>query len=328
VLTDPMRSTAARVVLFLGVGALLVSACGGGDTPTGAATDTAAGGTGEEQAAGSVTVGGPNFTEGLVMTEMYRLLLEDAGYDVTVQTVTNREVYEPALERGEIDVVPEYLATMTEFLNLRTNGPDADPVATSDVQETLDALTELGSEVGLVPLQPAEAANQNAFVVAEDLATENDLSTLSDLAALGEPVVLAATEECPERLFCQIGLEEVYGLQIERVEPLGFGSPQTKQAVADGDATLGLTGTTDGTLESFGLVLLDDDQNLQLADNLVPVVNAEVAQDEALVAALDSLAAVLSTQDLAELNAQVDQERQQASDVAQAYLEAQGLLGG
>jgi osmoprotectant transport system substrate-binding protein len=310
---------------LLAAGTLLLAGCAtdAADSPdaTTAPEQTAAAG-------GAVTVGGPNFTEGLIMTEMYKALLEDAGYDVTVQTVDNREVYAPALQRGEIDVVPEYLATMTEYLNLDVNGPDAEPVATSDPTQTAQVLTELGAEVGLVPLEPSQAANQNAFFVSQQFADDNGLATLSDLAALGEPVVLAATEECPERPFCQLGLEDVYGLEISEVTPLGFGSPQTKQAVADGQATLGLTGTTDGTLESFGLVILDDDQNLQLADNLVPVVNADVAEDQALVDALDALASVLTTQDLAALNAAVDQERQKAADVAQQYLQDEGLIGG
>jgi osmoprotectant transport system substrate-binding protein len=316
-----MRTT----LTVLAIGSLLLAGCAtdAADSPdeTTAPEQTTAAG-------GAVTVGGPNFTEGLIMTEMYKALLEQAGYDVTVQTVDNREVYAPALERGEIDVVPEYLATMTEYVNLDVNGPDAEPVASSDPAQTAQALTELGAQVGLVPLEPAQAANQNAFFVTQQLADENSLTTLSDLAALGDPVVLAATEECPERPFCQLGLEDVYGLQISEVTPLGFGSPQTKQAVVDGQATLGLTGTTDGTLESFGLVILEDDQSLQLADNLVPVVNADVAQDQVLVDALDALASVLTTQDLAALNAAVDQERQKPTDVAQQYLQDQGLIGG
>jgi osmoprotectant transport system substrate-binding protein len=87
-------------------------------------------------------------------------------------------------------------------------------------------------------------------------------------------------------------------------------------------------GTTDGTLEALGLVLLEDDQGLQLADNLVPIVNAETAGDDAVAEALNALADVLTTEDLATLNAQVDAERQQPADVARAYLEEQGLIGG
>jgi osmoprotectant transport system substrate-binding protein len=313
--------TRSRLLVPFAAAALLAAGCSSGGGAEDEPATTAA-------ASGSVTVGGPNFTEGLILTEMYRLLLTDAGYDVTVQTVDNREVYEPALERGEIDVVPEYLATMTEFLNRKVNGPEATAVATADPQATLAALNDLGEQVGLAALEPAQAANQNAFVVTEAFAGENGLTTLSDLAALGQPVVLAATEECPQRPFCQVGLEEVYGLVIERVDPLGFGSPQTKQAVADGTATLGLTGTTDGTLAAFGLVVLDDDQGLQLADNLVPVVTADLADEADLVDALDALAPVLTTQDLAALNAQVDEERQKPEDVARAYLEEKGLIGG
>lgn len=318
-----MRTLLTRSLVLLGASALIVSACGGDDESTSEPT-------GDSTApveAGALTVGGASFTESVIMIEIYRALLEDAGYDVTVQTVDNREIYEPALESGEIDVVPDYLATLTEFLNRAVNGPDAEPVASSDPQATLDELTRLGAEVGIVPLEPAQAANQNAFVVTEAFAAENGLTTLSDLGALGEPVVLAATEECPERPFCQIGLEDVYGITVERVEPLGFGSPQTKQAVADGTADLGLTGTTDGTLGQFGLVLLEDDQGLQLAENLVPVVNAEAAEDERLAAALAPLADVLTTEDLAALNLAVDDERQLPADVATEYLQEKGLIG-
>jgi osmoprotectant transport system substrate-binding protein len=152
------------------------------------------------------------------------------------------------------------------------------------------------------------------------------LTTLSELAGLDMPLTLAATEECPDRPFCQPGLEATYGFEFTEVLPLGFGSPQTKEAIASGDADLGLVGTTDGTLDGLGLVLLEDDQQLQLADNLVPVVNAESAGDETIAEVLNQLAGVLTTDDLATLNAQVDAERQLEEDVARAYLEEKGLL--
>ena len=267
--------TRRRALVAAGAGLLLtLAACGdGGDTA-------------ESGAGGELTVGGASFTEMAIMQEMYRALLEDAGYTVTIQTADNREVYEPALESGEIDIVPEYAATMAEFLNAKVNGPDAptdSPVATTDAAETVEAMRPLAEEAGLEVLEPAEAANQNGFVVSQEFADANGgLSTLSQLGELGEPLVLAAVEECPDRPFCQPGLEQTYGLDISEVLPLGFGSPQTKEAVASGEADLGLVGTTDGTLGEFGLILLEDDQNLQLADNLVPVVNAETAGDEAV----------------------------------------------
>jgi osmoprotectant transport system substrate-binding protein len=259
---------------------------------------------------------------------MYKALLEDAGHTVEVQPVENRELYAPELESGSIDVVPEYAATFTEYLNLAKNGPTAEPVATSDIDETIEALRPLAEEKGLEVLEPAEAATQNAFFVTQDFAAENDLTTLSDLGALGQPIVLAGTQECPERPKCELGLEEVYGLNITEDLPLGFGSPQNKQAVVEGEAQLGLSGTTDGTLDALGLVVLEDDKGLQNADNLVPVVNAEgPAGTDEVAELLNGLSETLTTDDLAELNRRVDEEREQAADVAEDYLSEKGLIG-
>lgn len=319
------RSTAA-VTAGLGL-TLVLAACGGGDD----GGDALSGGDEDSGGGGSLTVGGATFTDMTIMQEMYKVLLEDAGYTVTVQPADSREIYEPALESGEIDIVPEYAATMAEFLNAKKNGPDAPtaaPVATSDAAETVEAMRPLAEEYGLSVLEPAQAANQNGFVVSQAFADANGgLTTLSDLAALGQPITLAAVEECPERPFCEPGLESVYGLNIvDPPLPLGFGSTPTKQAVQDGTAQLGLVGTTDATLGQFDLLLLEDDKGLQNADNLVPVVNTETAGDEAIADALNQLADVLTTEDLGQLMLKVDAERQQEADVAQEYLEEKGLL--
>jgi osmoprotectant transport system substrate-binding protein len=304
--------------------ALALTACGGDDD--GDAFSEADGGN-DAASSETITVGGASFTESLIMMEMYEALLEDGGYTVEVKPVDNRELYAPELESGSIDVVPEYAATFTEYLNLAKNGPDAEPVATGDVEETVESLRPLAEEKGLEVLEPADAANQNAFFVTEDFAAQHDLTTLSDLGALGQPVVLAGTQECPERPKCELGLEQVYGIDVTEDLPLGFGSVQNKQAVVEGDAQLGLSGTTDGTLGALGLVVLEDDKQLQNADNLVPVVNAEgPAGSDEVAEILNGLSETLTTEDLAELNRGVDEDREQAADVAQSYLEEQGLL--
>jgi osmoprotectant transport system substrate-binding protein len=306
-------------------GALALTACGGGDgggDPF--AEETNGGDAGSSQ---TVVVGGANFTEMRIMQAMYVALLEDAGFTTDTVNAENREVYFPELGSGNIGVVPEYAATLAEYLNVGANGADAEPIATSDAQQTVEAMRPLAEKEGVVILEPAEAASQNAFAVTKEFAEANNLKTLSDLGALGQPVVLAATEECPERPFCGPGLTETYGIQITEVLPTGFGSPQTKEAVASGQAQLGLVGSTDATLEQAGLVALEDDKSLQLADNLVPAVNADLAGDEKLVETLNKLADVLTTEDLAQLNAKVDAERLQPTEVAKEYLESKGLIG-
>lgn len=322
-----MRALRRSTLLAGLVGAsLALAACGGGgddgDPFAEETNGSGGGGSGE-----TIVVGGANFTEMQIMQQMYVLLLEDAGYTTDTVTAENRELYFPEIGDGAIDVIPEYAATLAEFLNLGANGSDAELIATADAAETVEAMRPLAEELGVEILEPAEAASQNGFAVSAAFAEENGLTTLSDLGALGEPVVLAATEECPERPFCAPGLTETYGVDITEVLPTGFSSPQTKQAVQSGEAQLGLVGTTDATLEQFDLVALEDDQQLQLADNLVPAVNAETAADSGVVDALNSLAGELTTDDLAQLNAQVDAERQQAADVARAWLEERGLIG-
>ena len=94
----------------------------------------------------------------------------------------NRELYEPALEKGQIDVVPEYAATLAEFLNAKKNGPKArEPVASSDVDATVTALKKLAAPRGLKVLPPGEAVDQNAFAVSKEFAEKHNLKTLSDL---------------------------------------------------------------------------------------------------------------------------------------------------
>lgn len=305
---------------------LLLGACAGEDALDADSGDGGDSGNGGE-AKGEVVIGGQNYTEMQIMSEVYKQVLENAGYDVTVQLVESRAVYTPEMQRGNVDVSADYLSSMTNYLNAEENGPDAPLVATPDADETVEKLRELAEPTGIEPLEPAEAENANAFFVTSEFAEENDLSTLSDLAELDEPVTLAAAEDCSERPDCKIGLEETYGLQITKVEPLGYATTQTKEAVKSGEVTLGQTGTSDATLEQDGLVLLEDDKNLQNAENLVPMVNSEFIEANSEVAdLLNEMSSGLSTEELAEMIGKVDLERRTPEEVANDYLSGEGLI--
>jgi osmoprotectant transport system substrate-binding protein len=260
------------------------------------------------------------------MAQMYSELLQAKGFTTTIKTVTNRELYEPALENGQIDVVPDYAATMAEFLNTKVNGPNAAPVATTDATTTVAALNKLANPLGLTALTPAQAVDQNAFVVSQAFATQHSLKTLSDLAALKMPITLAAVEECLTRKFCGGVLKDNYGMTIKEVLPTGFDTLPTKKAVQDGTAQLGLVGSTDATLSDFNLVILTDDKKVQLADNLTPIVGKKYANDADLTAALNALSATLTTDDLVTMIRDVDTQRELPADVAKSYLTSKGLL--
>ncbi|MGW9378952.1 ABC transporter substrate-binding protein [Streptomyces albidoflavus] len=274
-----------------------------------------------------LTVGSAGFTESDLLAQMYALLLRRAGYETELITVANRELYGPALESGRVDVVPEYAATFADWLNAKENGPDADPVGSPDLATTMKALRRLATPRGLTVLDPGRAVDQNAFAVTRAFAAEHSLRTLSDLGASGLPVRLAAGDECVSRPYCQPGLEKTYGIDVTAVDPKGVGTTQAKRAVQSGQDQMVLTTTTDATLDAFGLVLLEDDKKLQNADAVVPVVNRARAGSRRVARALDALAPVLTTADLAGLNRQVDSWRRLPEDVARAYLEEKGLLG-
>ncbi|MEU6061244.1 ABC transporter substrate-binding protein [Streptomyces sp. NPDC047097] len=273
-----------------------------------------------------LTIGSAGFTESDLLARMYALLLDQAGYRTRILSVTNREIYEPALESGRIDLVPEYAATFADWLNAKANGPDAPPVGSPDLAATMKELRALAAPRGLTILAPGLAVDQNAFAVTAGYARAHRLRTLSDLGRAKLPVRLAAGDECVSRPYCAPGLRKVYGIDITGIDPKGVGTTQAKQAVQRGQDQLVLTTTTDATLDDFGLVLLADDKRLQNADYIVPVANRARAGSPRVARALAPLGPVLTTADLADLNERVDSWRRLPEDVAEDFLRSKGLL--
>ncbi|MGW4498634.1 glycine betaine ABC transporter substrate-binding protein [Micromonospora sp. NPDC004336] len=199
---------------------------------------------------GQVVIGAANFTENEILAELYKIALTAAGYEVKVQQIGNRELYEPALEKGEIQVVPEYAATLAEFLNTKVNGKDAAPVSSPDLDKTVAALKTAGDKAGIVFGAPAAAQDQNAFAVTKAFADKYGVRTLSELAAKcsGQATVLAGPPECPQRPKCEAGLVQVYNFKSGSFSSLDQGGPQTKNALKTGAASVGLVFSSDGAL--------------------------------------------------------------------------------
>ncbi|HEX7195685.1 MAG TPA: glycine betaine ABC transporter substrate-binding protein [Candidatus Limnocylindria bacterium] len=198
---------------------------------------------------GKVVVGHADFSENATLANIYAEVLNAAGFDASVKQSGTRELYEPALEKGDIDVVPEYVGTLTEFINKAENGPSAEPVASPDLDATVEGLRGLGEQVGLVFGEPAAAQDQNTFAVTTAFADEHGVETLSELAeTCGSGLVLGGPQECPERPFCQPGLEETYGLAFDSFEALDPGGPLSKTALKQGKVSLVLVFSSDSAL--------------------------------------------------------------------------------
>jgi osmoprotectant transport system substrate-binding protein len=231
----------------------------------------------------------------------------------------SREIVEPALESGQIDMYVEYLATLLRFLK---------GTPTSEAAESHRALQEALRPKGIAALEFANAVNTNAFAVTRATAERLGLAKLSDVRPVAGQLVLGGPPECPQRPFCLPGLEERYGITFKDFKPLDVGGPITVAALEGRQIDVGLVFSTDAVIKQKGFVVLEDDKHLQLADNVVPVVREELlrkAPDD-FRATVNGITARLSTDDLIELNRQVGIDRRDPNDAARDWLTAKGLL--
>ena len=321
------KTRIGRLLVLLTSLVLLLAACGGGGESEGegagaseATGDTSEAAAEEDIERGEVVVGSTNFAEQELVAEMYSQVLDDAGYTVNRRfQLGSREVVFPALQGGEIDVTPEYIGTLLEFIN---GGAGQ---ATSDVDETLGLLTDQLPD-GVTMLEPSEAQDSNALAVTQDTADELGLSAVSDLEGEAGDLVLGGPPECPQRPLCLPGYEEVYGLSFANFQALDAGGPLTTEALNSGDIDVGLVFSTQGAIVANDWVVLEDDEGLQPAENITPAVREEILNGE-VEELLNSVSATLTTENVTDMNAQMEQGEAPA-DVAEAFLQLQGLLSG
>lgn len=277
-------------------------------------------------ASAPIVVATTNFTETKILAHIYQQALQKAGQQASVKELTTREVIAPALEKGEVQLTPEYLGSLTEYLNKAANGADAPQLASGDVEATLAEARKLAEARNITLLDPSKAQDQNAFAVTKDFASANNLTTLSDLGTFSasNPVTLGGPPECPERPFCQQGLESVYGVKIDTFVPLDSGGPLTIQAVQQDKINLATVFSSSAAVSANDLVILTDDKGWQTAENVLPALNTAAVNDT-ITKALDAVSAVLTTEDLQALNAQVEIDRKDPAAVATQFLQDKGL---
>jgi osmoprotectant transport system substrate-binding protein len=140
-------------------------------------------------------------------------------------------------------------------------------------------------------------------------------------------LTLGGPPECPERPFCIPGLKDTYGVEFGEFKPLDVGGPLTVEALRNGDIDVGLLFSTSSVIGDEGWVVLEDDKNLQNAENITPVVRTEVL-DDAITERLNAISAALTTENITALNGRVEIDGEDPADVATDFLQQQGLLGG
>jgi osmoprotectant transport system substrate-binding protein len=158
---------------------------------------------------GDLVVGSANFAESEITAELYAQALQSAGATVEKKLQFGaRETYLPALESGELDIVPEFVGSVAYFL-------DPNAAITSDLKTSLEVARTLAEAKGITLLEPAEADSVNTFVVTKETADEYGLKKVTDLKKVTEPLTLGGPPECPERPLCLQGLIDTYGLKFD-----------------------------------------------------------------------------------------------------------------
>jgi len=288
--------------------ALAASACGGGssDPVTSVLDDDA------------IAVGSFNFPESEVLAEIYAQTLEARGFRVQREfDVGPRELLIPALQRGLVELVPEYAGSLLGFFGgVPSNNPDT-------THQTL--AVELAAR-GLTALSAAPAEDRNSFAISGTTAESLSVERLSDLTSFAPGMTFGGPAECEQRPLCLKGLEDVYGLHFKEYIALDAGGPLTAQALNDGTIDIGLLFSSDPALRAGGLVDLRDDRGLQPSENVTPVISQTALErfGPGVADALNAVSARIRTSDLREMNAAMANGGT-AADVARDWLRSNGF---
>jgi osmoprotectant transport system substrate-binding protein len=307
-------SVTATAVLLV-----LVAACGDDSGDSG---DTGGDGTAPPADAvdgPTISIGSQDFGESIVLAEVYGQALEANGFDTDLENVGGyRDILFGSFDSGDVNFAVDYLASELNFLA-------GEELATSDVDETLAELRPQLEARDMVAFTPADAVNTNVFVMTTEDADDRGISSLGDL---DDDMVLGAPADCLENPFCVPGLREVYGVDLE-----GSFTPLETGAVVDslrnGAVDVGVLFSTDPPLAAGDLVVLEDDEELFAADNIIPVAAADLvdAYGDELVDVVDAVTAELTTDTLIELNTRFIEDNEDADAIAADWLSDVGLVG-
>ncbi len=317
-----------KYLLIVGAFALALGlvACGSDDSSDSSSSDGSSGSgdliqSNSDNASTTLTVGSKNFTEQIVLGEIYAQGLEAAGYTVkTDLNLGSETIALQALNQGEISGYPEYVSTaLTSFYDVPAEDIPADS------QDAYDQVQGLVEEDGLVAFPPTPFSSANAVGLLTSKAEELGVTTISDLEGKSQDLKLYGSPECRQRVDCLIGLEDNYGLEFKSFTPVDIG---LRYEVLDkGQADLSIVFTTDAQLgASDKYTILEDDKGVLPAGNVVFMTKKTTADQAGsdYESTIVDVQGNLTEKVMQELDARVDIDKEKPADVAADYLKEFG----
>ena len=281
-------------------------------------------GGGANSAKPAIKIGSDSFYESKLVAEMFAQVLEANGYPVTRNLgIGARQLRQPALEKGDIDMSPEYVGSGLGYY---------DPKApTGDGPTNRQLLAQMVQPKGLTVFAISPGEDTNAGVVRQDTAAALKLKTMSDLAAVQDQLKWGLPPDCDTNPLCKGALEQ-YGITYppKQREALAACDAPIAQALENKGVDFAWLCSTQPAIAQFGFVTLDDDKNLQPAENMTAEVRTaylnSVGDQKEFQKLIDSVTSLLTTEKLTQLGVNVVVDKQEISDVAKAFLTANGLL--
>jgi osmoprotectant transport system substrate-binding protein len=283
-------------------------------------------------ASAQVVVSSKIDTEGGVLGNVIKLILEDAGIPVTDRIqLGGTPVVREAISAGQIDIYPEYTGNAAFFFNR------ADEPIWNDAAQAYEEAAKLDLEANnIVWLQPAPANNTWAVALRNEVAEANNIVTFSDFAQFvnnGGQVKLAASAEFVSSPAALPKFQEVYGFKLGPDQLVTLSGGDTAATIAAAaQQTSGVNAAmvygTDGGIAPSGLTVLDDDKGVQPVYEPAPIIRKQVLdQYPQIKDLLEPVFAKLDLQTLQELNGRVQVGGESAAAVAKDWLTQNGFLG-
>lgn len=287
-----------------------------GETP---GTQGNAGGAGDK----TITIGSKNFTEEVILGELYAQALEAKGYKVNRKlNLGSVEVLDKALQTGQIDMYPEY--TGTALINVAKYNGDLPNTPEKTYQLVQDFYAKRNPPMTL--LKSANFNNTNAIIVTKDAADKYKLKTLEDLAKASPNLVFASFGEFQTRPDSFPNMKKNYpGFKFKDVvivNDLGL----RYKAIEEGKADAGIGFTTDAQIADQGLAVMEDTRHIwpyYLPTPILPDKYLKAHPD--VEGVLNSVSAKLNEEAMRKMNAAVDIDEEEPADVADQYLKDNGL---
>lgn len=270
-------------------------------------------------ASSSVAVGSKNFTEQLVLGEMYAQILEGKGIAVVRKLdLGGTQIAMASLQKGDIDLYPEY--TGTALITVLHEKPSGDGAA---IYRRVKSAFE--REYRLTWLDPAPMNDTQALATTREVADRYHLRTLSDLSVAAPRLRLGAIPEFTKRDDGLPGLQRAYGgFQFKEIRLFDIGLKY--KALETGNVDVVVAFGTDGQIEADHLVVFVDDKHFWPTYQVAPVVRDDtLVKHPEIERALNALCPLLTDTTMRRLNYQVDGQKREPADVARDFLRAARL---